>query len=159
MILYHGSNVEVPQPRLLKTQRDLDFGKGFYTTSSFEQAQSWAKRTTRVRRSGAPCISCYDLDEGLLSNLKVLRFEEANEAWLDYVASNRRGLSAVDDFDLVIGPVANDDTFPTIVLFLDGYIDAKDTIKRLLPQRLKDQYTFKSEVAIALLDFVEVKAP
>lgn len=36
MILYHGSNVEVPKPRLLKVQRELDFGKGFYTTSDKE---------------------------------------------------------------------------------------------------------------------------
>ena len=39
MVLYHGSNVEVRDPRLLKTQRDLDFGKGFYTTSDLEQAE------------------------------------------------------------------------------------------------------------------------
>lgn len=44
MILYHGSNVEVREPKLLKIQRDLDFGKGFYTTSDFEQARTWALR-------------------------------------------------------------------------------------------------------------------
>ena len=158
MILYHGSNVEVRRPRLLKNQRDLDFGKGFYTTSSFEQAQSWAMRTTRVRGSGSPRVSCYSFDERLSEDLKVLRFAKADGPWLDYVSVNRKGLLVADDYDLVVGPVANDDTFPTIVLYLDGYLDAESTIKRLLPQRLKDQYTFKSEAAVALLNYVEVKA-
>ena len=36
MILYHGSNVEVSEPKLLKVQRTLDFGKGFYTTTDLE---------------------------------------------------------------------------------------------------------------------------
>ncbi|MBO4321156.1 MAG: DUF3990 domain-containing protein [Treponema sp.] len=47
MILYHGSNVTVEAPRLLKVQRSLDFGKGFYTTSDFVQAKKWALRSNR----------------------------------------------------------------------------------------------------------------
>ena len=54
MILYHGSNVEVKAPRLLKVQRELDFGKGFYTTSDLEQASKWAARTAqRLRQAKA----------------------------------------------------------------------------------------------------------
>ena len=40
MILYHGSNVFVREPRIVNSGRKLDFGTGFYTTSSFEQASS-----------------------------------------------------------------------------------------------------------------------
>lgn len=47
MTLYHGSNVEVKDPRLLKVQRELDFNKGFYTTSDLEQATRWGKRTSQ----------------------------------------------------------------------------------------------------------------
>ncbi|MEE3314206.1 MAG: DUF3990 domain-containing protein [Treponema sp.] len=39
MILYHGSNIIVESPKLLKAQRFLDFGRGFYTTSDFDQAK------------------------------------------------------------------------------------------------------------------------
>ncbi|WP_418979597.1 DUF3990 domain-containing protein [Adlercreutzia equolifaciens] len=52
MILYHGSNVEVRLPRILTTNRSLDFGAGFYTTSSPNQAERWAQLQTRRRRGG-----------------------------------------------------------------------------------------------------------
>ena len=54
MILYHGSNVEVAEPRLLPAQRALDFGKGFYTATDYNQAAKWAQRTARVREAGRP---------------------------------------------------------------------------------------------------------
>ena len=40
MILYHGSNAEVRLPRILTTNRSLDFGAVFYTTSSLNQAEN-----------------------------------------------------------------------------------------------------------------------
>lgn len=157
MILYHGSNLEIECPKLLKTQRALDFGKGFYTTSSFEQAEKWAKRTARIRESGEAVVSCYSFDEKKISALNVLKFSGPDADWLDYVAKNRKNMNITDDYDLVIGPVANDQTFPTILLYLDGYIDAGSAIKQLLPQKLKDQYTFKTEKALELLQFREAK--
>lgn len=157
MILYHGSNLEVQEPHLLKIQRELDFGKGFYTTSDFDQAVSQAKRTARIRGEGSPCVSCYEINDSALKSLKTLRFEKADQSWLNFVSANRKGIAPQDDWDLVIGPVANDQTFPTILLYLDGFIDAESAIKRLLIQKLKDQYTFKSEQAILLLKFTEAK--
>ena len=157
MVLYHGSNVDVKEPHLIKNQRHLDFGKGFYTTSDFEQAESWAKRSVRVRGTGRAVVSCYELDDNAFEALKVLRFEEADQSWLDCVAANRKGIAGLTDYDVVIGPVANDQTFPTILLYLGGFVDADTTIRNLLTQRLKDQYTFKTEKAISLLKFAEVK--
>ena len=157
MILYHGSNVEVREPKLLKIQRDLDFGKGFYTTSDFEQARTWALRTVRIRNVGAAKVSCYEIDDAEISKLRVMRFIKADLSWLDFVAANRKGKNLQNDYDLVIGPVANDQTFPTILLYLDGYIDAESAIRQLLPQKLKDQWTFKTEVALACLKCKEIK--
>lgn len=156
MILYHGSNIEVREPQLLKIQRELDFGKGFYTTSDLAQASNWAQRTAKRRGSGHPVVSVYEIDDVALNSLNVLRFNSANVEWLRYVTANRRGITASEDWDMVIGPVANDQTMPTITLFLDGFYDEEETIKRLLPQNLKDQYTFKTAKAIALLRCTEV---
>lgn len=50
MILYHGSNVQVSTPKILVTNRMLDFGAGFYTTSNRQQAVKWAKTQTIRRR-------------------------------------------------------------------------------------------------------------
>ncbi len=157
MTLYHGSNLIVDSPHLLKPQRSLDFGRGFYTTSDFEQARKWALRTARIREEGEDVVSCYELDEEELKTLKHLHFEKADSAWLDFVAANRKTGEAKNDWDLISGPVANDQTFPTILLYLDGYIDAESAIRQLLPQKLKDQYTFKTEKALSLLKFKEAK--
>lgn len=89
MILYHGSNIVVEKPKILQPDRRLDFGTGFYLTSSYEQAE-------------------------ILSSLKVLHFEGASVEWLKFVANNRNIESFADDSDIVIGPVANDRTMPVI---------------------------------------------
>lgn len=154
---YHGSNLAVQSPHLLKIQRALDFGKGFYTTSDFDQARKWAERTARIRGEGEAVVSCYEFPDDAFDTLSVLCFEKADAAWLDYVAKNRKGADTTGDYDLIIGPVANDQTFPTILLYFDGYIDAQSAIRQLLPQMLKDQYTFKTEKALSLLRFIEVK--
>ena len=156
MILYHGSNVEVREPRLLKVQRELDFGKGFYTTTDLEQASRWAKRTAvRLKQKNA-FVSVYDLNEDALAMLRVLCFERPDRDWLRFVVANPKGLVEENKWDIVCGPVANDQTMPVIDLFLDGMYDEDEAIKRLLPQKLKDQYTFKTEKAIGLLRCTEV---
>ena len=92
MILYHGSNAEVRLPRILTTNRSLDFGAGFYTTSSLNQAERWAQLQTRRRGNGRAAVSAYEMDESAIESLSLLRFEGADAAWLDFVVENRKGL-------------------------------------------------------------------
>ena len=89
MKLYHGSNVAVQKPQILTSDRKLDFGTGFYLTSSLEQAERWAELTTERRKTGTPTISVYEFDETKLDELKILKFEKANKKWLDFVVANR----------------------------------------------------------------------
>lgn len=156
MILYHGSNVEVTQPKLLKNQRPLDFGPGFYTTSDMDQASKWAERTARIRKQGVPLVSVYEFDEKALAQLKVLSFDSANKDWLRFVAANRRRLTQNEEWDVVRGPVANDQTMPTLMLFLDGFLTDEAAIAQLLPQKLKDQIVFKTDIALAALRCTKV---
>ena len=63
MQIFHGSDIEVKEPQILKTNRFLDFGIGFYTTTSYEQAENWAKRVS-VRNDSKKCFICmYEFDE------------------------------------------------------------------------------------------------
>lgn len=156
MILYHGSNVEVRQPRLLKAQRELDFGRGFYTTTDLDQASRWAKRTALRLRTNTGYVSVYEIDDDKMQSLRILSFEKPDAEWLRFVVANRKGAAPAADWDLICGPVANDQTMPVIDLFLDGMYDEEEAIRRLLPQKLKDQYTFKTEEAIGLLHCKEV---
>ena len=63
MILYHGSNIIVDIPILVKQNRALDFGNGFYTTENKTQALSFAEKVYRRRKQGKPIVSVYDFDE------------------------------------------------------------------------------------------------
>lgn len=156
MKLYHGSNVVVEKPKILPSDSRLDFGTGFYLMSSYEQAERWAFLTAKRRGEGKKIITSYDFDEEVLFSLKVTKFEGASAEWLKFVANNRNIRDFTDESDIVIGPVANDRTMPVIKLYFAGIYDEDETIKRLLPQKLKDQYAFKSEKALKALVFSEV---
>ena len=79
MYLYHGSNMKVETPQLILSNRTLDFGSGFYTTSDESQAKRWAELQAKRRKKGAAVISVYDFDEAQAGNLAILRFEEADK--------------------------------------------------------------------------------
>ena len=131
---------------------------GFYLTSSFEQASRWAELTVKRRETGKEAVSVFEFDGTSVSDLKILRFTQAQKEWLEYVTLNRKNQEIPnDDYDIVNGPVAIDRTMPVISLYFSGIYDIEETIKRLMPQKLCDQYTFRTEKAIKKLKFVEVK--
>ncbi len=156
MILYHGSNVEVKEPILLKVQRELDFGKGFYTTSDMEQAARWAWRTAKRRGESNAFVTVYEVNEDELKNIRLLSFDSPNVDWLDFVVKNRKGEYIAENWDIISGPVADDQTAQVIDLYLEGAYDEEEAIRRFLTQRLKDQYAFKTKEALKLLIFKEV---
>lgn len=156
MILYHGSNVVVKEPKLLKPARRLDFGNGFYLTSNYDQAARWSQLSVRRRGAGSAYVSVFSFSESELDALHVLKFVGANAEWLTYISDNRFKGKLADEWDIVIGPVANDTTMPTLRLFFANVLTVKQTIENLMPQNLKDQYAFKTQTAIDLLEFKEV---
>ena len=153
MKLYHGSNIEVREPKILQSNRALDFGTAFYMTSDYEQAKKWAKLTTDRKKSGTPIINEFEFDDERLGELEVVRYESANKEWLRFVSDCRSEQRNGEEYDIIIGPVANDRTFDVISLYLIGVYDEDEAIRRLLPFKLKDQYAFKSEKALDLLTF------
>ena len=155
MILYHGSNIVVREPKLMPQTRALDFGRAFYLTSDFEQAAKWARTSVLRRGDGVATVSCFELDEPRFAALNVLRFDAPNADWLRFVTRNRA--EQIDDsgYDVVAGPVANDNTMPVLNLYFKGAYSEEEALKRLLPQRLRDQFAIKTEDALACLSFKE----
>lgn len=85
MILYHGSNVTVNQPMLIRQNRYLDFGFGFYTTTNREQAVNFAQKVTERRKIGDATLNTYLVDENVtFKECSLLRFDSPNEEWLDF---------------------------------------------------------------------------
>lgn len=157
MTLYHGSNIEIKVPKIIQSKRLLDFGTGFYLTSDYEQAAKWAVRTTNRRETGTPTISVFNIADTELENLDILVFEATNKEWLRYISQNRSNNLVRDSYDIVIGPVANDQAIRTVNNYLKGYLTEDIAIQLLLPQNLKNQYVFKTEKALSVLKFEEVK--
>ena len=156
MVLYHGSNVEVREPKLIPSKRLLDFGAGFYLTSDFEQAKKWAIRTTKNRGENKPLVSSFNVEEKQMNSLNILLFKIPDKDWLKYISENRTGKAKDEGHDIIIGPVANDQAIRTINNYLKGYFSEDIAIQLLLPQKVKEQYTFKTERALDILDFSEV---
>lgn len=155
MTLYHGSNVAVGTPEIRPLVRALDFGRAFYLTSSEEQAVKWAKTSTLRQGAGSPTVSVFDVDENRFDGLAVLKFQEPTVEWLQYVSKNRNQGVDDSDADVVIGPVANDNTMPVLNLYFKGAYTEEEALRRLLPQRLRDQFAFKTERSLTSLKFIE----
>ena len=158
MILYHGSNVVVRNPKLMPQARALDFGRAFYLTSDFEQAAKWARTSVLRRGDGVATVSSFELDESRLAALNVLRFAAPNAEWLRFVTRNRAEQIDDSEYDVVAGPVANDNTMPVLNLYFKGAYSEEEALKRLLPQRLSDQYAMKTEGALESLSFKEARS-
>ena len=155
MKLYHGSLVIVKKPSVLKGRSTVDFGKGFYTTTSFEQAQKWAD--LKRKRSGVSraVVSVYEIPDDLLNGrYTTLNFTGATREWLDFVVKNRRGVSE-EKYDLTMGPVANDQLYATIRLYEQGVVTAEAAIEMLKFHVLFDQLAFHDQEAANELVFVE----
>lgn len=150
--LYHGSNVEIEAPKILPNLRALDFGGGFYLTSSYSQAERWAKLVFKRRQQGQAVVNIYTFDDERASTLNLMHFDNANADWLEFVVNNRKALQ-IFDYDIVIGPVANDATLPVINDYMDGRYTQEEAVRRLLPQNLTDQYSFCSEFSLGYLTY------
>lgn len=157
MILYHGSNMEIRKPKIIPSKRLLDFGTGFYLTSDYTQAKKWAKRTAARRETGTPVISVFFAADERIRMLNILTFDSADAEWLKYISANRTDRFFTNSYDIVIGPVANDQAIRTVNNYLKGYFSEEIAIQLLLPQKLKDQYAFKTELALTALKFEEAK--
>ncbi len=145
MILYHGSYIEISKPDLIHSRPNVDFGKGFYTTPIYEQAVKWCGKFKRRGKDGI--VSRYEFDESGYENLKILRFDDYSEEWLDFILKCRRGNDDTD-YDIVVGGVANDKVFNTVELFFDGLIDKSEAISRLKYEKPNLQICFRSQKAL-----------
>lgn len=152
MILYHGSTTKVEKPSLKKCRLNTDFGRGFYTTTSKEQAEKWAKLKRQREGKGKAVVSVYEFDAHLFDSTgyEVLKFNRADKDWLDFVYNNRKGLKS-KHYDIVFGPVANDRLFATITLYEQGILTAEAAVEQLKTYLLFDQISFNSQKSLDLL--------
>ena len=155
MRLFHGSTVTVKRPNIQKGRKATDFGKGFYTTTNFEQAKKWALLKKNREQSEKAIVSVYEVPDDILDReYPVLRFMGATKEWLEFVVNNRRGREN-GDYDLIMGPVANDQLYATIRLYEQRVVTAEAAIEMLKAHKLFNQLSFHTVTVALLLKFVE----
>ena len=161
MILYHGSNVEIGQIDLSLSKVGKDFGCGFYLSADMEQARELAERKTAQVGSGRPTLTVYEFDMECLNSpeLNVLKFENYSKEWAEFVLKNRRNRTRAQshDYDIVIGPIADDAVGYQIRRFISGLIDMDKFLEELKYMKGQTmQYFFGTEKAIRHLIKINV---
>ncbi len=129
MKLYHGSDKKIICPKLEYARDNLDFGKGIYFTTYKEQAEKWAMRKKlRYGKSAIVNVYHFEIDSSII---RVMDFKEETEQWLDYVLACRKGSNIYKQYDIVIGPVADDDVFKVIDFYSKGIWTKERVIKEI----------------------------
>lgn len=149
MKLHHGTNIDFGEIQLSKCLPYKDFGRGFYLTPSKRRARLRALDKIDKEHYGVPIIISYDFDEAELDNMKVLRFDTCTEQWLDFILKNRnRKTYKPHDYDVVIGPVADDGVINSISLFESKVINRSELLKRIEGKKGYIQYSFCTQKAV-----------
>lgn len=147
MEIYHGSTVTVKQPEIRIEKYNKDFYFGFYCTLIEEQAIRWATRF------GDGIVNVYDYSPN--DSLKILKFDEMTEEWLDFVVACRNGQK--HDYDIVEGPMADDTIYNYIQEFLDGKISREAFWALVKFKYPTHQICFNTEKALETLTFKEAR--
>lgn len=157
MKVYHGSLERVESPEIRPSNRTLDYGSGFYVTTSFEQAEAWVKRRMEGHKVTKGYVNEYSLDKEKVTGLNELSFDEPTEDWLDFVMANRTNKDFIHSYDIVYGPVANDRVYAAFALYEGGVLDKQTLIKELKTYKLVDQFLFHTPRSLQTLTFIEAK--
>ena len=155
MKLFHGSNTIVKTIDFAMCKPYKVFGKGFYLTEIKQQAILMANRTANIF-GGTPAVSVFEFNEEIAFNdtaLSIKRFYEPNEEWALFVMNNRNRIKAqpFHKYDIVIGPVADDDIATLIRNFEDKIIDLPTLVNNLKYKKISSQYFFHSQKSLSYL--------
>lgn len=145
MKIYHGSQVLVEKPEIRIAKFYKDFYFGFYCTMMKSQAERWATRF------GNGIINIYKYKEN--TTLKVLRFPEMSEEWLDFIVACRSGVA--HSYDIVEGPMADDTIYNYVQGFLDGKYSREMFWALAKFKKPTHQISFHSEAALKTLEFIK----
>ena len=154
MILYHGTNQDFSEIDLLKSKPNKDFGQGFYLSREYTQAMDMAKTKVEQMEVGVPTVQTYEADERAMASLRVLRFDDYSEEWAKFILLNRYNSTTepAHDYDIVIGPIANDRVGVQLWKYETQAIDLPTLVHNLRNMKgITFQYFFGTERALKTL--------
>ena len=165
MRLYHGSNIAIDNINLAMCRPYKDFGQGFYLTDIEKQAEKMAIRVARIYGE-KPIVNIYEIDDDFkdfkdLKDLKIKNFGiQTTEEWARFVMNNRCRLftdiknvlcNKDNKYDIVIGPVADDNMALLFRQYENEIIDFETLVKGMIYKETSSQYSFHTEKSVKLL--------
>lgn len=167
MFLYHGSNNDIEIINLAMCRPYKDFGRGFYLTELKEQAEKMAIRVAKIH-GGIPIVNIYEIADDFMES-KEIRCRDFGKKvsieWAVFVMNNRNRYfedyasnecNLDNKYDIVAGPIADDDMVVLFRQYQNGMIDFDTLVKGMTYKEITSQYSFHSEKAIRLLKKVGV---
>lgn len=154
MKLYHGTNQDFEVIDLSRSKPNKDFGQGFYLGHDYDQALEMAKLKVEQLEFGSPVVLTFEADEVAMSQLRVLRFKEYSEDWAKFILLNRNNdtRQPVHDYDIVIGPIADDRVGVQLWKYETNSIDLPTLVHNLRYMKgMTIQYSFGTERALKIL--------
>jgi len=163
LIVYHGTTSLIDTIDVSKGKPYKDFGKGFYVTEDYSHAKNLAVRNKRLEqeRSGEKCeayVYTYALDMIKAQDFEIIDFTVADLDWMRFVLANRSVREKSHNYDIVIGPTANDDTSLVLKSYFSGlYGDINSeralqlALEMIEAENLPAQIYFGSNAATACL--------
>ncbi len=152
LILFHGTTALFDNIMLAKSHNRRDFGIGFYTTLLEQQAKDWGYRLSLREKQKNYYVYQYIFNE--TDNLKIKRFDSLSKEWLEFIKDNRSKGGLQHKFDVVIGPVADDNTMETVQLYMSGILTSDEAVDRLKYNKVNNQVSFHTEKALEYLKLV-----
>ena len=145
--LFHGTLAHIDKIDVTQGKPRKDFGRGFYLALSAEQAIGMMHKKFResISRRRDHSLGMFkeklyriELNRALLQDLKIKVFNVADMEWLDFILMCRPPEGVPHDYDVVIGPTADDDTNRALKFYYDGTYgspgtkEAKEMLLRVL---------------------------
>lgn len=152
LVIYHGTVADFDEIDLYKSKNKRDFGRGFYTTVLEKQATEWAYRKSLRDKKTEYYVYRYAFvrDE----SLDIKHFDALNKEWLEFIKDNRTKGGTQHSYDIVIGPVADDDTMETVQLYIGGVLTADEAVERLRYNDVNNQVSFHTQKALTAIEFM-----
>lgn len=149
IVLFHGTVTVFDKVILEKSHNRRDFGTGFYTTLLEQQAKEWGYRLSLREQKSVYYVYRFIFKESDV--LKIKRFHSLDKEWLEFIKENRSRGGLQHDNDVVIGPVADDNTMETVQLYIAGILSADEAMERLKYNKVNNQVSFHTKKALSYL--------
>ncbi|OUQ51371.1 hypothetical protein B5E62_04665 [Lachnoclostridium sp. An118] len=146
LVIYHGSNFAFDTIDLEKSHNRRDFGRGFYCTVLESQAEEWARRLYLRSHKGGRYVYRYLFRQ--TEDLKIKHFTALDQEWLEFIKENRTKGGIQHSYDVVVGPVADDNTMETVQLYLSGILKSEEAVERLRYNKVNNQVSFHTPLAL-----------